>query len=73
MDKLNKKFNLCRPIVVADAGLLSTQNINLLEADGYKYILGARIKNETKKIKQQITGSPLINDEHRTKIDNHLF
>jgi transposase len=66
LEKLSKKFNLSKPIVVADAGLLSTQNINLLEASGYKYILGARIKNETKKIKQQITGSPLKSDEHKT-------
>ena len=66
LEKLSKKFNLSKPVVVADAGLLSTENIKLLEKSGYKYILGARIKNESKKIKQQILGSPLKNDEHRT-------
>ena len=66
LEKLSKKFNLSKPIVVADAGLLSTENINLLEGNGYKYILGARIKNETMKIKEQITGPPIKNDEHKT-------
>ncbi len=66
LEKLSKKFNLSKPVVVADAGLLSTENIDLLEENGYKYILGARIKNETKKIKQQIIESTLKNDEYKT-------
>lgn len=66
LEKLSKKFNLSKPVVVADAGLLSTENIDLLEENGYKYILGARIKNETKKIKQQIIESSLKNDEYKT-------
>lgn len=66
LEKLSKKFNLTKPVVVADAGLLSTENIKLLEKSGYKYILGARIKNESNKIKQQILRSPLKNDEYRT-------
>ena len=34
-------------MVVADAGLLSRNNLKLLAAEGYSFILGARIKNET--------------------------
>ncbi len=66
LEKLSKKFNLSKPVVVADAGLLSTENINLLKENGYKYILGARIKNETKTIKQQIIESSLKNNEYKT-------
>jgi len=54
IEKFEKKFNLSKPIVVADAGLLSNNNVALLEQQGYSYILGARIKNETTDIKQKI-------------------
>ncbi len=41
-------------VVVADSGLMNKKNIALLETAGYKYIIGARIKNETEEIKQWI-------------------
>jgi transposase len=40
-------------IVVADAGLLSSKNIQALQNKNYQYILGARIKNETNEIKEK--------------------
>lgn len=46
-------------IVVADAGLLSKKNIELLVEKKYQYILGARIKNENKALKNQITQEEL--------------
>lgn len=54
IEKISLKFNLNKPVVVADAGLLSNENIIALEADNYEYILGARLKNETEKIKSEI-------------------
>ena len=54
LEKISAKFKLDKPIVVADAGLLSTENIKALETKQYEYILGARIKNEPAKIKKQI-------------------
>jgi transposase len=54
LTKFEKRFNLTKPIVVADAGLLSTANINLLEQNNYQYILGARPKNENKEVKGKI-------------------
>jgi len=54
LEKVSQKFNLEKPIVVADAGLLSNDNIKALEDKNYEYIIGARIKNESQKIKQQI-------------------
>jgi transposase len=54
LEKIAEKFNLDKPIVVADAGLLSDDNIKALEDKNYEYIIGARIKNEQEKIKQQI-------------------
>jgi transposase len=54
LQNVEKKYGLGKPTVVADSGLLSRKNIELLENDGYQYILGARPKNETEIIKQQI-------------------
>lgn len=51
---IEKKYNLPKPIVVADSGLLSRININELVNDGYSFILGARIKNETEAMKRNI-------------------
>ncbi len=54
LENMSTKFGLDKPVVVADAALLSNNNIKALEKQGYEYILGARIKNEGGKIKQQI-------------------
>lgn len=49
-----KKFNLGKPIVIADAALLSNKNIEALKDEEYEFILGGRIKNESDVIKQKI-------------------
>jgi transposase len=49
-----QRFNLEGFVVVADSGLMNKSNISLLESGGYKYIIGARIKNEAHEIKQWI-------------------
>lgn len=54
LKRAQQKFGFPSPIVVADAGLLSRKNIAALVDDGYEYILGARIKNENKAVKQRI-------------------
>lgn len=54
LQKFEKKFNLQKPIVIADSGLLSKNNIEQLKAHNYKYILGARIKNENHITKSKI-------------------
>ena len=63
LEKIATKFNLDKPIIVADAGLLSNANIKALEQKQYQYIIGARLKNEPQKIKQQILTKPLTNGE----------
>ena len=65
LKKLSKKFNLSKPIVVADAGLLSNDNIIDLRANGYQYILGARIKNEREEIKTRIIELELKDGEYK--------
>ena len=54
LERITARFHLGKPVVVADAGLLKTENLLDLEKQGYQYIIGARIKNESKHIKQRI-------------------
>ena len=52
--QFEKRFKLNKPVVIADSGLLSKDNIKSLEDNEYEYIIGARIKNETENIKGKI-------------------
>ena len=52
--RMEERFSLGKPVVIADSGLLSNKNISALEEDGYEYILGARPKNENETIKREI-------------------
>jgi transposase len=45
-----KKFDLKDFVVVADSGLMNEENITELEKNGYKYIVGARIKSENRAV-----------------------
>lgn len=60
IERISLKFKLDKPIIVADAGLLSNDNIKALEAQNYEYILGARIKNEPERIKREILETQFI-------------
>lgn len=53
-----RKYKLEDFIVVADSGLMNNANIAELEAQGYKYIIGAKIKNESAEIKDWILRQP---------------
>lgn len=62
LEKFQKKFNLVKPIIIADSGLLSKNNIEELKQKNYQYILGARIKNDTDIISKQILDLNLRED-----------
>lgn len=54
VDDFVYRFNLDDFVVVADSGLMNQRNLALLESGNYKYIIGARIKNENSVIKKWI-------------------
>jgi transposase len=54
LESFQKKFELDKPIIIADAALLSQKNIDALRAGQYEYILGGRLKNETDIFKEKI-------------------
>ena len=65
LDGFQKKFGIAKPIVVADAALLSQKNIDALNDNGYRYILGGRIKNETEEIRKKIINLQVQEDKPR--------
>ena len=54
LEKIQKKYGFGKPIVVADAALLSRDNLENLRQARYQFIVGARIKNETEAIKEDV-------------------
>ena len=48
------RFKLTDFVIVADSGLMNSTNIKMIESANYKYIVGARIKNETDAVKTWI-------------------
>ena len=63
INSFKEKYKLERLVIIADSGLLTGDNITELQAKGYEYILGARIKNESKEIKKQILLLEFINGQ----------
>lgn len=63
IDTFRSKYDIKSLVIVADSGLLSTSNINELQKKGYEFILGARIKNECKEIKEKILSQQLENGQ----------
>lgn len=54
LESLQSRFQIGKPIIVADCALLSTKNIQALTDKGYQYILGGKIKNEAQDVKDEI-------------------
>lgn len=54
LKQIGRKYDLPKPVVIADAGLLSNDNIKNLSKENYQFIIGARLKNESEKIKEAI-------------------
>lgn len=44
----------CKPVIVADAAMLSASNMQTLDEQGYRYIVGARLANSAKTFVDQI-------------------
>lgn len=60
LEAFQKRFDLDKPIITADAALLSQKNIEALVSKGYEYILGARLKNESDHLKSRILAMEIL-------------
>lgn len=54
LKNIQKKYGFAKPVVVADAALLSKDNIKNLAEQKYQFIVGGRIKNEAAEVKREI-------------------
>ena len=54
LTKLREKYQITRVIFVADSGLFNEENLVALEAANFEYIVGARLKSQTKAITANI-------------------
>lgn len=63
IEAFKAKYGLKQLVVIADAGLMSNDNITELQNKNYQYIIGARIKNETWAIQKNILATSLNNGE----------
>lgn len=63
IEAFKKRYQMEQLIVVADAGLMSNKNIQQLIEKKYLFIIGARIKNETKDIREQILSLQLADQQ----------
>jgi transposase len=72
IDSFKIKYNLNQLIVIADSGLLSSKNIEELCSKNYEFILGARIKNESKRMQDKILALKLKNGESEVVQKDHL-
>lgn len=71
LELFQEKFNIERPTIVADAALLSETNIRALQDNGYEYILGARLKNETEWIKSKVLELEIEEDKPQELESKH--
>ena len=63
IDGFKTKYKLNQLVIIADSGLLCSQNVEELQTKNHEFILGARIKNESKEIKDKILSLNLKNGE----------
>ena len=62
VDDFVARFHLKDVVVVADSGLMTKKNVKLLQTGKYKYILGARIRNEAKEVREWILSLEKVED-----------
>ncbi|NDV79856.1 IS1634 family transposase [Dysgonomonas sp. 511] len=63
LNHFKEQYKLDKLVVVANSGLISQTNKELLVQSGYEYILGARIKNESSAIRQAILSLSMADGE----------
>jgi transposase len=54
LKKMRERYQLEQVIFVADRGLFSEENLKFLEEEDFQYIVGARLKNTSKGLKEKI-------------------
>ena len=66
LNEVAQQYNVGRPVVVADAAMLSKTNLDALDDAKYPYVVAARLRNETDAMQQEILrrAAGLQNGQH---------
>lgn len=72
LERIASRFSIGKPIVIADAGLLSDANINALIEHGYKFVLGGKIRNESSEVKDAVQRLEISENEPR-EVAKHKY
>lgn len=51
---IQQRYEFGRPVVVADAAMLSQENLDMLDDEQYPFIVAARMRNEAQALQEQI-------------------
>ena len=62
--KLKEKYAIEKIIVVADRGMYSASNLKTISEMGFEYIVGTRLRNSSKKIKESVFNQ----EDYKTKV-----
>jgi transposase len=54
LESIDRRYGLGRPVVVADAAMLSKKNIEMLDSHAYPFVVAARIRNEPLALQDEI-------------------
>lgn len=54
LSRIEQKYGFGKPVVVADAAMLSKENLQSLEQGQFPFIVGARMRNETRPMQEEI-------------------
>lgn len=57
LERIQREHPFGKPVVVADAGMLSRDNLDRLQQAQYPFIVAARIRNESHEVREQILRS----------------
>ncbi len=65
LKSLKQRFEIGKLILVADKGLNSGANLQLIKASGYEYVVSCRLKNEARVIREQV----FKQDDYNERVD----
>lgn len=54
IEKLKQRFAIQKLILVADRGMMSADNLEIIRSSGYEYIISCRLKKQSKDVQQQV-------------------
>jgi transposase len=68
LDQLRNKYNAEKIVIVADRGMYSSENLELISSMGFEYIVGTKLRNSSADIKKEV-----LNSEGYNKLSSHVI